>query len=176
MSEGFRKVGSVLKPHGLAGEFVVFLESDFPDWLARRSEFFVESGAEMVSWRVEQARFKGDRLLLKVDAVQSREGVDALRGTGLFVAEADARDAIDHDDYFFNSDLVGLEVVDYVDGDLYGKVVAVLEMPAQNLLEVERPGGKRFLFPFVKALVKEVLQDSRKILVVMPEGLMDCNS
>ena len=174
--EDYRQIGKVLKPHGLRGEFFLFLESDFPQWLAEQTRFFVPSENGMKPWSVERSRFHQGRLILKVDCLTCREDVDAARDTPLFVPETDAREVSQDPDYFFNSDLVGLNLIDREGGQDYGRVIAVYEMPAQNLLEVTRTGGKSYLFPFTRELVGHIDLEAETIEVTMPEGLMDCNS
>jgi len=171
--DGYRSVGTILKPHGVKGEFVLYMEADFPEFLARQSRFFAEIGGEMIPWRVERARFKGDRLVLKLADLDNCEQVEARRGTRLYLTESEARAAVDDPDYFFNSDLVGLTMVEAE--RVYGRVRAVFEMPAQNLLEVETESGAIFLFPFVDALIEVVDVPGGLIHVRMPEGLVDCN-
>jgi 16S rRNA processing protein RimM len=170
-TDEYCRIGHVLKPHGTKGEFVLFLESDFPEWVAARDQLWVCAGSGMACWQVQSTRFAGARLLVKVDALDSREAVEAARGTELFVPDDEARAAIEDPDYFFNSDLVGLDLREKERH--YGKVRNVIEMPAQNLLEVETEAGGTFLFPFVNALVDAIDLDAGTLWVKMPEGLMD---
>lgn len=171
--DGYRSVGTVLKPHGVKGEFVLYMEADFPEFLARQPRFFAEIDGELVPWRVERARFKGDRLMLKVAELGDRDQAEGRRGTRLYLTEEEARAAVDDPDYYFNSDLVGLTMVE--DESVFGRVRAVFEMPTQNLLEVEAEDGATFLFPFVDALIERVDVAGGFIHVRMPEGLVDCN-
>ena len=168
-------MGYLAKPHGIKGAFTVFLESDFPDWLARQKKIYAEIDGKMRCWLIASARNQHAKFIMTVDALKTRNDVEARRGVALFVTEEDAREAGNDPDFFYNSDLVGLTLVDGKSGEAYGKVIAVLEMPAQNLLEVERPEGKTFLFPFTKPLVEEVDVAAGAIRVQMPEGLVDCN-
>ena len=154
---------------------MVFLESDFPEWLAERARLFAEIDGQMIPWRVTSSRLRQSGLIMSVDALKTRNDVEAARGTPLYVTEQEARDAVDDPDYFFNSDLVGLAMLDARDSLDYGRVVSVVEMPAQNLLEVERTGGATFLFPFTKALIEEIDLETGVIRVRMPDGLMECN-
>lgn len=169
----YRHVGTVAKPHGLRGAFHLFMESDFPDWLAARSCFYADVGNKLVSWKVLEARFQNTRLILRVDGLPGRNEVEAARGTHFYVPEAEARQALVDPDFFFNSDLVGLNLVDETDSTCYGQVCSVIDMPGQNLLEVAEKRGKTFLFPFSQNLVKQVDLQKGELRVIMPEGLTD---
>ena len=171
----YRCVGKVFKPHGLRGEFILFLESDFPEWIAKQKRFFVEERGQMVVWPVESARFHQRKLILKVAALADRNAVEAARDRPLYLPDDEARAANEDPDYFFNSDLIGLRVEDVRTGESYGRVVTVYEGNAQNLLEIRQADGKIFLFPFTKALVKDIDLENGLMKVTMLEGLIDCN-
>ncbi len=173
--EEYRKVGSVSKAHGIRGEFQVYLESDFPDWVAERKVFFALVDGDYVEWSVISSRLRQKKLVVAVNAIHNRNEAEAAYGTDLFVPEAEAREASSDPDYFYNSDLVGLEMIRATNDESCGKVISVVEMPAQNLLEVERPNGKVFLFPFTKPLIKEISLEKGAIFVLLPEGLMEAN-
>lgn len=171
----FRRIGSLLKPIGLRGEFVLHGESDFLDWLSQRKVLYAATGSGMTPWKVLSSRFQKERLVFRVDALPDRTAVEAARGTELYVTEKEAREALADPDFFYNSDLVGLNMIDATSGSAYGKVTGVLEMPGQNLLQVDGEKGE-FLFPFTQPLVVDVDVSEGTISVDMPEGLMEINS
>ena len=168
-------IGSVQKPHGIQGDFVVFLESDFPEWLVRQKRFFVQPQGQKnwVPWQVLKARLHQGKLVLKLDGLADRTAVEAARGTPLYVLEEEARAAAEDPDFFFNSDLVGLEMWD--GPTAMGEVSAVYEMPAHNLIEVTRPDGKTFLVPFTQEHVADIDLEQGRLQVTLPEGLVDIN-
>ena len=169
----YRCIGKVQKPHGIRGEFFVFLESDFPRWVASRKTLHALLDGELVTWSVTSTRFHHGRLLMKVDGLPGRNEVEAARDVALYVAEEEAREASEDPDYFYNSDLIGLSVRDHTSDKVYGSVVDVIEMPAQNLLEVEADAGNRFLVPFIAAMIEDVDLDTETIRVNLPEGLAE---
>ena len=171
----YRQIGSVLKPHGVRGEFVVFLESDFPDWVAERETLYALVDGEMKIWNVIGSRLRNNKLIMAVAEHPSRTEIEKMIKTPLFVTEEDARAAVDDPDYFYNSDLVGLSVEHALSDTAFGVVKSVVEMPAQNLLEVQRPEGNIFLFPFTSALIKDIDLEKGVIRVLMPEGMLDAN-
>lgn len=162
-----------MKPHGIRGEFSVLLESDFPQWVARQPRLFAEVGGRLLPWDVTSARLNGKRLFLTIAQLVDRTAVEDARGTALLVPEQDAREASDDPDYFLNSDLVGLTVI-HADHKL-GQVRKVIEMPGQNLLEVARPEGSTFLFPFAHKLIERIDLNAGTLFVYLPEGLLDLN-
>jgi 16S rRNA processing protein RimM len=67
---------------------------------------------------------------------------------------------------YYHSDLIGLRCVDKEGGEV-GKVAAVENYGAGDLLEVEGPNGKRSLIPFKPGIAD--LKDDR--IVLDPEFL-----
>ena len=163
------------RPHGIRGEFLVSLETDFPEWLAKRAQLHALVDGRFQVWQMKAARWRAPKFIAAVVELPDRTAVEQRRGTALFVTEQEAAELEGDPDFFYNSDLVGLTMT-AEDGELvYGKVIAVHEMPAQNLLEVERAEGQPFLFPFVAALIDQIDLEAGQIRVKMPEGLVSCN-
>ena len=69
------------------------------------------------------------------------------------------------------SDLIGMDVYDE-DGGCLGKIIAIGENLASNLLSVEDNNGKHHLVPFVKDLVPVVDLKGHKIVINNIEGLI----
>lgn len=76
--------------------------------------------------------------------VPDRTAAEALRGTALTVPRA-ALPPLAEGEYY-HADLIGLAVVTNA-GEVVGRVVAVENFGAGDVIEVERDGGKRFMAP-----------------------------
>jgi 16S rRNA processing protein RimM len=72
---------------------------------------------------------------------------------------------------FFQSDLVGCEVVDRKSGERVGRVEAWQDGGGSGLLVVE--GG--LLIPFARSICVEIDVQARRIVVELPEGLRELN-
>jgi len=70
-------------------------------------------------------------------------------------------------------------MVDFMVKDMQGHVwgsVKNIETPGINrLLEVETPGGDMIYVPFTDAIVKEIDEEKKVILIDPPDGLKDLN-
>lgn len=73
---------------------------------------------------------------------------------------------------YYQSDLVGCQVVERASGERLGVVTACQEYGGPLLLEVERQ-GEPLLIPFARSICVEVNVAGRRILVDLPEGLKD---
>ncbi len=107
----------------------------------------------------------------RLAGVTTKEAADALRGTRLY-APRERLPALP-DDEFYHADLIGLEVVD-TGGASLGRVRAVLDHGAGDLLEIARPGSSRtVLLPFTRAVVPTVDLAAGRIVADPPEGLIE---
>jgi len=113
---------------------------------------------------VERAERVNLGYLVAFRGVSDRDLADALRGQEVQVERAELP-ALEADE-MYAVDLIGYEVSDPT-GTVHGVVEDVEEAGPQDLLRLR--GGA--LVPL--ALVKEVQQEARRIVVDAPEGLFD---
>jgi 16S rRNA processing protein RimM len=80
------------------------------------------------------------------------------------------------DGEYYQSDLIGCEVVDRSTGERLGKVDAFQESGGPMLLAVSREdAGEPLLIPFARAICVEIDVPGRRIAVDLPEGLKELN-
>ena len=120
------EVGRVRKPHGVRGEVSVEFVTDRAERRQPGARFETDHG-ELV---VIGARPNGQRWLLTFEGVVTREQAEDLRGVVL------RAEALDDPDELWVHELVGCEVFDAVAGVNRGEVVAVVDNPASDLLEL----------------------------------------
>jgi ribosomal 30S subunit maturation factor RimM len=72
---------------------------------------------------------------------------------------------------FFQSELVGCQVIDRSTGESLGRVEGWEDAGGAGLLAVE--GG--LLIPFARSICVEIDPAARRIVVELPEGLKDLN-
>ena len=84
--------------------------------------------------------------------VADRTAAEALRGTALTVPRA-ALPPLPEGEYY-HADLIGLPALSE-GGEPLGTVVAVENFGAGDILEIERPGGGRFMVPMTPTAVPE---------------------
>jgi 16S rRNA processing protein RimM len=106
----------------------------------------------------------------RITGIASREAAEALKGTRLY-APRDRLPALP-DDEFYHTDLIGLLVVDTGGAEL-GRIKAVLDHGAGDILEIARPGSADLLLPFTRAAVPTVDIAARRVVADPPEGLLD---
>ncbi len=163
-------VGRIGRPHGVRGDVNVESRTDEPDRRFAPGTVLSTDHADHPQLTVEDFRWHSGRLLLHFAEVGDRTVVEALRGV-LLSTDVDPDEAPDDPDEFYDHQLVGLRVVDR-SGTTLGSVTDVVH-GAQDLLMVARVDGRRVMIPFVGALVPEVDVAGGRIVVDLPDGLLD---
>jgi 16S rRNA processing protein RimM len=160
-------VGSIAGSWGVKGEVRLKSFCADPSAIADYGPLFTEDGK--TSYKVTLTRPVAGGLGARLSGVTTKEQADALKGVNLFVG----RDRLPSlgDDEFYHADLIGLDVQD-TGGAPLGKVLAVHNHGATDLLEVSAPGMKTpLLLPFTRAIVPTVDLAARRIVADPPEGL-----
>jgi 16S rRNA processing protein RimM len=183
-------VGQIGKPHGLRGEVSVSVRTDEPEerFVAgsvfttevprdRRVSAGPATAAPGVPYQVpaalvvESVRWHQGRGIVQFEGVHDRNVAEALRGVLLQVESSTLTPPADPDE-FHDHQLVGLSVV-AVDGDVLGTVARIDHAPASDLIVLDKSCGGTALIPFVAAFVPMVDVAGGRIVVDLPEGLLD---
>jgi 16S rRNA processing protein RimM len=184
-------VGQIGKPHGIRGEVSVSVRTDEPEERFVAGSVFttevprdrrVSTGPAVapvvgVPYQVptkltlESLRWHQGRVIAQFEGVHDRSIAEALRGVLLQVDSAVVAAPEDPDE-FNDHQLVGLAVVS-VDGTELGTVNRIDHAPASDLIVLDRAGGGTSLIPFVTAMVPTVDLAGGRIVVDLPEGLLD---
>jgi 16S rRNA processing protein RimM len=153
-------LAAVAGAHGVKGELRLKLFADSVESLARHSRFYL-GGRD---YALRDIKDGGKTAIARFEGVNDRTAAEALRGS-LVEIDRDQLPPLEEGEYY-HADLIGLPCVDER-GKLRGMVVAVENFGAGDLLEVERPDGKRSLIPFREPMAR---LDGDKI-VLDPEFL-----
>ena len=159
-------VGAIAGAFGVAGEVRLKSFCADPAAIAAYGPLFTEDGSH--SFKVKLTRPVAGGLGARLSGVTTKEAADALRGTTLWVARETLPSTGDEE--YYHTDLIGLEVCD-TGGAPLGRVAAVHNHGAGDLLEVAQSGGHTFLLPFTRAIVPTVDLTAGRIVVDPPEGL-----
>lgn len=109
-------------------------------------------------------------VLARIDGVGDRAAAEALRGTRLYVPRERLPETAR--DEYYHEDLIGLAVA-LADGSVLGRVEAVQDFGAGDILEVRLGTGGSVLVPFTRAVVPEVDLAAGRLVVDPPPGLLD---
>jgi len=163
-------VGRVAKPHGVHGEFIAEIITDFPGRLAPGVRFGLGEGdVPTAFFQVHRVRYHKRRWLIAVDGIREREEVDGWRGQYVFLPEQSLDEL--PEGYYYEHHLVGLSCRSVSGSDL-GEVVGVDPGTSQTRLVVRR-GDREFLVPYVPEIVVEIDLEAGWAILDPPSGLLD---
>jgi 16S rRNA processing protein RimM len=143
MSDGGERriaLAAVAGAHGVKGEVRLKLFSDSVESLSAHKELYL-GGAKRRLLSVRD----GKMAVARFEGVGDRSAAEALRGS-LVEVDRSALPPLEEGEYY-HADLIGLPAVDR-DGNAVGKVAAVENYGAGDLLEIDLEGGKTSLIPF----------------------------
>ncbi len=163
-------VGFVRKAHGVHGDLLVDVLTDFPERLAEGVRFGLGgSDAPETFHEVWRVRYHKGQWLLSVEGMRDRESAEAWRGRYVFLPEQSLDEL--PPGYYYEHHLVGLECRSPA-GEPLGEVRGLDASGGQTRVVVRR-GDREFLVPWVPAIVKAVDLDSRVVTLDPPPGLLD---
>ena len=135
----FIVIGQITKPHGIRGELRVNPHTDVLERFHWLEQVYVgETSPRLMA--VESARVHQGMILLKLTAVNDRNGADVLRGEWLMVPEAEALPLAEGEYFLFQ--LVGLTVVTDAGEALGSLNPRVIETGANNVFVVKGHSGR----------------------------------
>ena len=141
MAEKEVALAAVAGAHGIGGEVRLKLFAEGVESLKRHQ--ILLAGARSLT--LVSVKPGGIGAIARFAEVGDRNQAESLRGTLLTVPRS-ALPPLGEGEYY-HADLIGLPC-ESKEGEALGAVVAVENFGAGDLLEIERPGGKRTMVPF----------------------------
>ena len=156
-------VGRIGKAHGILGEATIEVRTDAAeDRFAIGAVLETESHGNLT---VASARVHNGILLLSFDGIEDRNAIEGLRNELLYADVDIDAPGLDEDDYHVLQ-LIGCKAY-LVDGDEFGEVTEVLNLPGQDVLVIKSESAET-LIPFVRQLVPIVDIKARRMTVIPP--------
>ena len=137
--------------HGIKGEVRVKTFTGEPMALGDYGALHARDGR---AFEVLDLRPQGNIVVARLKGIGDRNAAEALNGTELFVERAALPDELE-DEEFYHADLIGMEVFDE-HGNSLGKVAAIQNYGAGDILEIKGTGANGVLIPFTRAAVPTV--------------------
>jgi len=160
------------KTRGNRGELTALALSGRPErYEALDAVFLFGAGLpeEGVRYQVESTWFNNGALVFKFRGVDTISAAEQLSGAEVRVPMSE-RAPLEPGAYF-ESDLLGCEVVDRRTGESLGRVTRWDDGGSSGLLVVDG----NLLVPFARSICVEIDPAARRIAVELPEGLRDLN-
>ena len=157
-------LAAVIGAQGLKGEVKAKVFTAAPDALPRYGAVHTKDGRTLKITAFRPT--KPGEAVMAFAGISDRNAAEALKGTELFVTR-EALPATDEDE-FYHADLIGLEARDH-EGRTLGRVTALHNYGASDVIELSRDDGDHVLMAFTKETVPVLNIAEGYIIVAVPE-------
>lgn len=146
MAEKTVTLAAVAGAHGVTGEVRLKLFTESVDSLKRHKSY---NGGALT---LKSVRAHKGGAIARFAEINDRNAAEALRSTLLTVLRSELPALADGE--YYHSDLIGLRCVS-TEGEDLGTCISVENFGAGDILEIEKPDGKRFMVPMNAQAVPE---------------------
>ena len=160
-------VGFLRRPHGVRGEIIMDVHTDFPERLKIGLTVFV--GESYQSMIIASRRPHASGMLVRFRGIKTPEEAGLYRNTWVYVPASD-RPALPEGEYYHHQ-LIGLSVVTD-EGHELGTLVDIIETGANDVYVVRDVDGKELLLPAIPAVILDVRLADRQMRVHLLDGLI----
>lgn len=151
-------------PQGVRGEIRIKSYTAEPSSISAYGPLVDAGGARRFAVKVVRP-LRDDMLVARVEGVATREAAAALTGVELFARRSQLPPP--HAEEFYHDDLIGLAAMT-PEGVTFGRVLAVVNHGAGDILEIARPEGPTALLAFTRAVAPEIDFAKGRIVVIPP--------
>ena len=149
--------------HGVRGAVKLWTFTEDPFAVKRYGPLLSKDGSRQ--FEIAQLREAKDHLVATFKGIVDRNAAERLNGLELYVAR-EKLPATDDDEYY-HADLIGL-AAETTDGAPLGKVIAIHNFGAGDIIEIAPASGASMLLPFSNAVVPTVDLAGGRVLIALP--------
>ena len=159
-------VGFLRRPHGVHGEIIMDLHTDFPERLKSGRKLFI--GDERQPVALEGVRTHGKGMLVKLKGFDTPEAVGVFRNQWVYVKTKDVPPL--PEGQIYKHELFGMKIIDEQD-HILGELTEIIETGANDVYVVTNDSGKELLIPAIPSVILDIDAGRRLIRVHLLEGL-----
>jgi 16S rRNA processing protein RimM len=163
MSDAKICVAKIGAAHGVRGAVRLWTFTEDPLAVTRYGVLSTSDGKRQ--FEISSVREAKSHLVATLKGIASRSDAERLNGLELFVPR-DRLPATDADEYY-HADLIGLAAVNAA-GAAIGKVIAIHNYGAGDIIEIAPPQGATLLLPFSNAVVPTVDLAAGRVVIELP--------
>ena len=166
------ELGYITKTHGIKGEVSVYLDVDEPLEYANLEGVWIEVKKVLTPFIIDRVNVlpnKKNTALVKFQGIDSIEQAQTLLKTTLYLPLTELPSL--NDKQFYYHEIIGFEAVDERYGAL-GKIANVYDFTQNTLLAITHQ-DKEVLVPINDQTIVRVLREEEKLLLNIPEGLLE---
>jgi 16S rRNA processing protein RimM len=159
-------VGFLRRAHGVHGEIIMDLHTDFPERLQSGRRLYL--GEEHKPITLASARSHAKGMLVKFKGIETPEEAGQFRNQWVYVKASEVPPL--PKGQIYQHELFGFKVVDENDQPL-GELVEIIETGANNVYVVRDQDGHELLLPAIPSVILDLDPARRLMRVHVLEGL-----
>ncbi len=157
------KVGAA---HGVRGEVRLWPFTEDPMSVIDYGPLSTKDGARQ--FEVVRARISKDHLVAVIKGIATREDAERINGLELYI-DRDKLPETEEGEYY-HADLIGLRALDPAGAEI-GKVLAIHNFGAGDIIEIAPVQGATWLLPFSNEVVPTVDLAGGHVVIVKPQEI-----
>lgn len=168
-SEGgpvFLAIGFLRRPHGITGEMIMDILTDFPERIHQGKTVYV--GEDHEPLQIDSLRGHDRAMLIHFAGIQTPEEAGRLRNKNVFTMASELPQLPEGE--YYHHQLVGLMAVDE-NGNHLGTLSEILETGANDVYVIKTSSGGEILLPAIEDVILKVNLDQGTISVRPPDWL-----
>src|SRR5258707_5556279 len=152
--------------HGVRGAVKLWTFTEDPLAVKHYGPLLTKDGSR--SFEAATAREAKGHLVATLKGIATREEAERLNGIELYIAR-EKLPATEQNEYY-HADLIGLAAVDAADEPI-GRVLAIHNFGAGDIIEIAPPSGPTMLLPFTNAVVPTVDLAGGRVVIELPQEI-----
>ena len=152
--------------HGVRGAVKLWTFTEDPLAVQSYGPLMTKDGARQ--FEIAQLRAAKDHLVATFKGIATRNDAEKLNGIELYVPREKLPDT--DDDEYYHADLIGLAAVNGASEPL-GRVVAIHNFGAGDIIEIAPAKGATMLLPFTNAVVPTVDLAGGRVVIELPQEI-----
>jgi len=163
-------LGKVAKKFSFKGEVLVYLDTDEPELYEELESVLVEFNQNLVPFFIESSSLHKDSFLrVQFEDIHNEEDADRIIGCEIYLPLSFLPKL--EGNKFYYHEVIGFEIEDQRLG-VVGKIVSINDSTAQPLFEVLN-NGVELLIPMIDQFLVTIDRENKKVLMSLPEGLVE---
>ncbi len=163
-------VGTLRRSHGIRGDLLLDVLTDFPERLRPGSYLYVGDKKQKI--KISRRRPHNDGLLMGFEGVANTEQAAKYRAQTVYVLAED-RPSLPEGEYYHHQ-IIGLNVLDET-GVKLGVITEIIETGANDVYVVRNDDEREILLPALKQVLLDVNLETKIMRVHLLPGLVDAD-
>ncbi|MBL7164163.1 MAG: 16S rRNA processing protein RimM [Anaerolineales bacterium] len=165
----FLVVGKLRRPHGLRGEIIMSVWTDFPERLTSGIQLYVGDDHQLL--KIRSLRQHNQGFLIAFEGYDDREQAGVFRNQ-LVSVRTDDLPSLEEGE-FYHHQLLGLRVIRDEDDSVLGTVVKIIETGGANdVFQVRSEDDTELLLPDIESVVLDIDIERGEMRVHLIPGLL----